>query len=343
MIDTIVFVNNEISSAIAEAVLAERGIALDRVAVVVMRKLNHPWLDRCAKRVDYGVQPSFRMAGQVRLIGYYRAAAKLIRTLLASGDIKLVMLINNDNVLTNHVFAVAAKHSEMEIAVLAEGIMNYQDIQLRNRDGWRTKIKPVFAGLLGLKWREPTRHLSGSLEPETDMVYSFAPDHLVAPPEKVRTVAFPQVPPSAPADPDAAMIVMTGLHLWMSEDQFAEFQDRFTAWLGTLPYKHFYLKRHPRASESPLLDRLQHCEVIGEGVSIEAMAGDIPAATVIGFCCTGLVTLRLIRPDLRCLDFGSDYYCDAAYFGDRSVAHLLSGVGVELVPSSDFATMAGAA
>ncbi|SFG19990.1 hypothetical protein SAMN05518801_11029 [Novosphingobium sp. CF614] len=337
MIDTILCVNNEISSVMAQGALKEKGIGLDRVAVIVMRKLDAPWLDQCTMRVDYGVKPSFRISGQLRLIGYFRRASRMIRQLLATGNIRHVLLVNNDNVLNNHFFSVASAHPEMEISVLAEGIMNFQDIQMKNRDWWRTAVKPVFARILGLSWREPTRHVSGSLEPETRHVYTFAAHGVVAPPEKIRLIKFPEADREVVPDPGAAVIAMTGLHLWMTEANYAEFAQRFISWKKTLPFTKYYVKRHPRATDGPLFHELADCEVIGEGQSIEDMAGSMPGSTVIGFCCTGLVTLSLMRPDIRCLDFGSDFYCDAAYFGDRSVERLLEGSGVELISSAPFA------
>jgi hypothetical protein len=42
------------------------------------------------------------------------------------------------------------------------------------------------------------------------------------------------------------------------------------------------------------------------------------------------VTLKLMRPDLRCIDFGSDFYCRTAYRGDYSVVEFLMGSGVEV-------------
>lgn len=338
LIDTILCVNNEISSAMAQGALKEKGINLDRVAVIVMRKLDADWLDQCAMRVDYGVKPSFRISGQLRLFGYFRRASQMIRTLLATGNIRHVLLVNNDNVLNNHFFSVASTYPDLEISVLAEGIMNFQDIDMKNRDWWRTAVKPIFARMLGLSWRKPTRHVSGSLEPETKYVYTFAAEGLVAPPDKIRLIAFPKVDRTVVPHPEAAVIVMTGLHLWMTEENYFEFAQRFIVWKRSLPFTKYYVKRHPRATDGPLFDELSDCEVIGGGRSIEDMAGDIPGATVIGFCCTGLVTLSLIRPDLHCLDFGSDFYCDAAYFGDRSVEKLLNGSGVQMVSSKPYAT-----
>ena len=76
---------------------------------------------------------------------------------------------------------------------------------------------------------------------------------------------------------------------------------------------------------------LERYEEVGSGLTTEEMAADLEAGTIIGTCCTALVTLKLIRPDLKCIDFGSDYYCEHAYHGDNSVKTLLSATGVTLV------------
>jgi hypothetical protein len=72
-------------------------------------------------------------------------------------------------------------------------------------------------------------------------------------------------------------------------------------------------------------------EYLEDNRGVEMMAGEIAAARVVGFCTTALVTLKLIRPDLTCIDFGSDYYCDKAYHGDRSIIDVLRNGGVEIV------------
>src|SRR5690606_26386989 len=58
-----------------------------------------------------------------------------------------------------------------------------------------------------------------------------------------------------------------------------------------------------------------------------------PRGTIVSTNCTALVTLRMLRPDLRCVDYGADFYCRHAYYGDESVLAPLRATGVELVDS----------
>lgn len=62
------------------------------------------------------------------------------------------------------------------------------------------------------------------------------------------------------------------------------------------------------------------------------MAGDIGAGVVIGPGTTPLVTLKLMRPELRCVDFGADYYVPIVYKGGFGATPLFEAVGVESVP-----------
>ena len=269
--------------------------------------------------------------GQWPFLKFYRAAASLLRRLLKSGDINTIYVINSDNLLTNHVMSWAGKHPEAEVCVLAEGLMNYQDIQIRNRAWWRSAYKSLFSPLLGLSWRTPKGHLSGSFEPAVSRVIGFAPG-LIAPQEKVEVIPFPVVAPARPPQSDVALIAYTGIWQWMTEEKFKLFAESFVAWLKSRNYRKLLVKPHPHYSEGPLEQMMPEHEVVKETRSLEDMAADIDAATVIGFNCTALVTLKMIRPDLRCIDYGFDFYSVEAYNGDRSVEEILRASGVELIP-----------
>ena len=91
------------------------------------------------------------------------------------------------------------------------------------------------------------------------------------------------------------------------------------------------MKKHPRSSGGMIEALLERYEEVGSGLAAEEMATNLEAGTIIGTCSTALVTLKLIRPDLKCIDYGSDYYCEYAYHGDNSVKTLLSATGVTLV------------
>ncbi|MFN0069113.1 MAG: hypothetical protein ACKVYV_15940, partial [Limisphaerales bacterium] len=94
----------------------------------------------------------------------------------------------------------------------------------------------------------------------------------------------------------------------------------------------FLIKPHPNYPPSEYQRKLlEPYELVTERGSVEELAGKLDAATVVGTCTTALFTLKLMRPGLRCVDFGSDVYVPHAYFGDDSVVKTLAGVGVEIV------------
>lgn len=330
-ITAIVFVNNAISARMALAVLQKDGVPLEHVALILIRKIHFDWFDKCGICLPYPRKPSLSLMGQWPFLKFYRDAASLLRRLLKSSQIKTVYLINFDNLLTNHVMNWAEKHREIEVCVLAEGLMNYQDIQIRNRAWWRSAYKILLTPLLGLRWRTPKGHLSGSFEPAVSRVIGFAPG-VIAPPEKVEVIPFPVVAAARPPQADIALIAYTGIWQWMTEDKFKLFAESFVTWLKSRNYRKLLVKPHPHYSEGPLEKLMPAHEVVKDTRNLEEMAGEIDAATVISFNCTALVTLKMIRPDLHCIDYGFDFYSVEAYKGDRSVEAILRASGVELVP-----------
>jgi hypothetical protein len=162
-------------------------------------------------------------------------------------------------------------------------------------------------------------------------VLSFATEGLKAPPEKVVLRRFPVIQPLRQSDPKVALIVLTGLNVWMERASFELFARTFVAWVERSGYRKIQVKKHPRCTSGLIEELLQKYEEVGSGLTTEEMAGDLEAGTVIGTCCTAVVTLKLLRPDLECIDFGSDYYSEHAYHGDNSVKTLLSATGVTLV------------
>jgi len=209
--------------------------------------------------------------------------------------------------------------------------MNYQDIGVDDRAGWRWQVKPVVAALIGLNYSIPHQHLSGAFEPECARVVAFAAPHIQAPPEKVEVFPFDIVTPERPMEAGTILVVITGIAQWMSEEAFERFADAFGAWFATLKARRVLVKFHPHYPSGGIETRLGAFETVTDKRSVEGMAADINAEAVVGFCTTALVTVKLRRPDLRCIDFGSDFYCTYAYHGDRSVVAFLKASGIEIV------------
>jgi hypothetical protein len=189
----------------------------------------------------------------------------------------------------------------------------------------------VAAGLAGLRYSKPLTHLSGSYEPRVNRVLSFSPFGLKAPEDRVVILPFPSTGTRPEPDPDTILILMTGIAQWMQPEDFAVFKEAFGAWVRSLGSKRILVKRHPNYPSGGIEELIGPFEYLEDNRGVEMMAGEIAAARVVGFCTTALVTLKLIRPDLTCIDFGSDYYRDKAYHGDRSIIDVLRNGGVEIV------------
>ncbi len=332
----IAVINNAISARLTRRILARDGIALAHVALIMLRDLKIDWAHECASVLRYPGKPAPGIFGQWRFIPFFAAGARLIRRALRDGQLAHVYLVNNDNLLTSPFFSLAETGSPQAVAmtVVAEGIMNYQQIDQRDRSRWRWLGKPLLARLLGLAYSTPRGHLSGAYQAGVQRVISFSAVGLKAPPEKVLVLPFSQPNPSVTPQADTCLIVHTGLWQWMDEEKYQRFAQAFVDWLQRQGFKRILTKVHPHVATGVIEHMLPTHEQLTDPRSVEAMAADIPAATVLGTCCTALVSLKLLRPDLRCVDFGADYYCEHAYHGDRGVIELMRGTGVEVQPAN---------
>jgi len=330
-IKAIVLVNNSISSTLARKFLALEGIELEHVAVISLRQVSCEWINRCGIKLLYPSKASLTILGQLRFLGFYRRAAHLIRSILKQDSLKYVCLVNNDNLLCSHLLSWCEKHPGVLVSVLVEGLMNFQNITIQNRPRWRTSVKTLVSRLLGLDWRIPRTHLSGSGEVAVNQIVSFAERNLVAYDKKIVLVNFDAVDVLVVPACDSVLYVETALWQWMSEADFQQFALAFAAWVKEIGSPKLYIKEHPNYPPSDFQrNLLPPYELWGSGCSAETIAGQIPAKTVIGTCCTALATLKMLRPDLVCIDFGANFYTTKAYNGDQGCVHLMDAVGVEL-------------
>jgi len=328
----ILLINNPISADMSRMTLDADGIRPEEVTLITLRQTLRPWFDQCRDVLHYPAAPSLRLTGQWRFLGFYWRAARLLNRELRSPHLEEIYIVNNDNLLTNHALAWRRQGGKARITVISEGLMNYIDVQPRNRGAWRHRTKRLIAGSLGLLTHPVTGHLSGSFDPTVSRVISFVAAGLFAPQEKVVILPFQPVTPSIPPQPNTLLYVETALWPWMPQEQWQPIARAFAAWIRQQNPSRLLVKEHPSYPACPLLrSLLPPFELLPKCQSIEEMAPNIEAAHVVGTCCTGLVTLRLIRPDLQISDFGANRYIPAAYHNDFSVVHLMREVGVRVV------------
>lgn len=331
-------VNNGISATMVRNAFQQDGYEIGQTVLVKQRRVNVPWADACKEVIEFTSAPSLTMLGQVNQIGFYRHLLKRIRPLLKAGTIRDIYFPNIDNLINNHIVQrkrLGRLAGNPRISVVAEGLMNYQNITQKDRAGWRWMIKPTLAAMMGLHYKQPAGHLSGAFEAEVQRIFAYSDVGLFAPADKVVVLPYPQVRPSVPPRQDTALVVMTGIAQWMTPEAFQHFKHGFATWLNAQNFRQIFTKAHPHYPSGGIEELLDRSEPLGDRRGLEEMAGEIPASTVIGYCTTGLVTLKLMRPDLHVVDWGSDYYCEHAYHGDRSVIAPLQGAGVQIVNMND--------
>jgi hypothetical protein len=327
----IAMVSNSISATTLRAALDRDGYALKEVALVEQRRMNLDWGSNCAEVVPYDGKVSLRLLGQVKTLRHYIRGSARLKAWLRTGGIQDIYIVNNDNLFSAHVLQFVRRHGRPRLSVVAEGIMNYQEIGLKDRASWRWRVKPLIARALGLSYSIPTTHLSGAFEPEVKRVFSYSATELKAPPEKIVEIPFTPVQPNKIPDPGAALLILNGIQQWMTHESFEVFKTRFGEWIHAQGFTKIYVKQHPVYDAGGMEKVLPPHEIVTDKRNVEQLAPDIPAGTVIGYCTTALVTLKLLRPDLRCIDWGNDHYCVHAYHGDFSVVPVLRSAGIELI------------
>ena len=210
-------INNSICADMAAKWLECAGIDTSRVALILLRQVSVEWAKHCAEVIRYPVKPAATLWGQRHVTGFYARASARLRYHLSAGHLRYVLLPNNDNLLTNHVFRWTEALEKQrirplppDIIVVAEGIMNYQQIGIANRAAWRWAVKRIIARVLGLRYQLPDGHLSGAFEQTTRQVVAFASEGLVAPTDKQLILPYPKVKPMRAADPAGSVSAAYG-------------------------------------------------------------------------------------------------------------------------------------
>lgn len=331
MTRALAIINNHISLSMLLTDLQERGIPRQETDVLVVREIALPRYD-FASVLEYPGTPESGILAQRRFVGFYCEAARIMRQKLSDPATEHVYIVNNDNLLSSHVLETAQRNG-LEVTVVAEGLMNYFDAGEHNMDAWRLRVKPVLARLLGLRYAPPVGHQSGAFHPAVSRVVSFSADGLRAPAEKIVVRRWPvDAVRRVVAEPDIGIIVHTSIARLMPKPEYRVFALGYARWIAAQGFRRLYAKRHPRSRDPMLESLLPPHEVIEDERPIEELVGELEAGVVVGPGTTPLVTLKLMRPELRCIDFGADYYVPIVYKGGAGASALFAAAGVESVP-----------
>ena len=328
-------INNAISAALLKSYLDKVEADCSQVTLITLRKLKLNWSAKCGHSLEYPAKASLNIWGQYKFVLWYFKAARIVRSFFKNNPMstKEVYIVNNDNLLTNHCFQNIDQN--IKLNVLVEGMMNFQEIETKNRASWRFFVKSIFSKFLRLDWVKPEGHLSGAFDERVAKVISFHEAGLKAPANKVEIV--PLVGSCGIKNDDAVLgendilIVETALYQWMNVEHFNELVSRFESFLKHFKNYSIYVKPHPNYAPSEVFrSALGKYSILDYEGSVEQMAEQLGCKVVLGTCTTALFTLKIMRPNIRCIDFGSDIYVPHAYYGDRSVVDVFNSVGVEI-------------
>lgn len=333
-VSTIAFVNNSLNRDLTLIQLEKLGIPKSQTVVFTLRDLIIENRDEYAAIYDYGGKASLTFFGQSKFIKFYVEASKVLRRLLKSGSIERVFIPNNDNLLCNHVIQWAKRHP-MTIAVVAEGLMNYQNITAIDRANWRWWTKVIIAKFLGLKYQKPNGHLSGSFEDTVSEVYSFSDKFLAAPAEKYRLLSPKVKEGKRVFDKSYAIIVVTGINQWLPRKESVRLSERLYAFVKSRRFRYVEIKLHPNYSNPDIEKALSDFQVLATRKSVEEILPEVEAGTVISTGSTALATIKITFPEVECIDFGSDLYVAHAYRNDMSMVNFMKSLGVVCVKSDN--------
>ena len=331
MSKAIAFVSNGISASMLQATLQFDGVDLRNLYLISGRHLTQEWTADCEAYIEFSKKPSLSLLGQFKALSFYRKAVRSLKMWLKDPEISNIYIANSDNLLSNHLINWCRKRDNVKLTVVAEGNMNYHSVTQENRPRWRWWLKPAVASIFGLRFRMPVGHLSGSYDPRVNRVVAYTGTYLEAPVERVQILPFPKSEVKKKPNPEGLLILLTGIAQWMSDEDFKTFKSCFGKWVKSLNASKVWVKPHPNYPSGGIEEEIGDFEWLNDPRSIETIAGEIPAGTIIGYWSTGLVTLKLIRPDIKCIDFGHDFYTKAAYHGDENVGRILNATGVEMV------------
>ncbi len=333
MVKALVIINNNISAMMARCALEKDSIELSQVTLLLMRDIQEDWFEECFQVVKSPHKAGPLISQGLKLSVYFFRCYLMIRRYLSQYKIQHIYLVNNDNLLTNYI--LNRLDSKVEISVLVEGLMNFQDITIENRHRMSVPLKRIAAFMMGFRYMVPDGHLSGAYMPSVSRVFSFSSAALKAPVEKVIECQIESniIPAGSK---DSLLLILSGLYKWMSPANYRQLCTKFQKYLQANQFKTIKVKPHPRCVDDPLLNYLPDgCVMLSKEEPLEKMVNELDVGVAVGFCSTAIVTLHLMSSGVKCLDFGADFYCEHAYNGDKSVVKFFDAMGIGSVDFHD--------
>ncbi len=245
----------------------------------------------------------------IRAFYSYITAIFYLKNILKNNNIENVLLVNIDHILTNHMINIKKLDKSFistKYHVLAEGLMNYENVKIGHRKTLTIFLKHIIASFTGLIFKKPDGHLSGAYEKVVKNVFAFSKKSIQSPLEKV--IVTNTVKKATASDKNNTLILCSGAYTMLSVDKYSKICDLIDDYLSKNNFDKVYLKKHPRLNDDPLIDRLMNFEEIEQNKPIEMILSEYPIKYVISSYSTSLISLKQMFNNLIAIDVGYDIY-----------------------------------
>lgn len=322
------FINNEISKTNLEFAISHLCLNPKNFDIVILRNIDlDASLLKEANVIDLAKSSNTHaFIDFLRSPLKYRNALEKIKVL--APNYRRAFIVNNDNLLCNFVINQTA----IEIFILGEGLMNYQDITLSNRSTFIVSLKKLFASIMRTSFVTPAGHLSGSYEKRVSGIFAFASKGLKAPNEKFidSSNAFLDADQSSHLDPRKILITLSGVHRYIKTDSYIKILNQIRSYLEDQNPKQILVKPHPRISNDPFFKILKdlNFKIIDNPIPAEKLIPTINTGKVISIDSTALVTIKLRFPKISCIDFGFQIY-SVEHTASKNNNQIFSSLGIQ--------------
>ena len=142
-------INNHVSLSMLLADLDIRGIRSTNTKVICLRKVRLP-RNEFADVLQYPDAQS-GVASRWQSMRFYRSAARTLRSWMSDTRLRHAYIVNGNNLLTNHLLQMAAS-SQFDVSVVAEGLLNFADVEVEQHGAWRGSVRSVAAPMMRLRY-----------------------------------------------------------------------------------------------------------------------------------------------------------------------------------------------
>ena len=307
-IKAIIVANNEVSLINAEYAISYFNIDKKDAVLFLIRpsksKRVMGYFDVICTGKAYN---NHRLSDILFSLNKYVNTINKLKYYLRNSEITNVFIVNNDHLLTNHILHIHNKYY-YRISVIAEGLMNYQNITKKNRSAIGFFFKKILAFIFNIKYVIPKTHLSGAFENSVEDVFTFSKTGINAPIDKVRIVKNFSNTLNTSSNKCGVLLLLSGLYTMLPSYEYSNLMILITNYIKNLNPRIIYIKKHPRYQFDPILDIFNDYIEVDQDIPIEEIINELEISHIVGSFSTALITLKMIQPELISVDIGYSIY-----------------------------------